>query len=307
MLGADCPILQHLFEVFMADHRFSKWPGPDSSAMTALIAELNSAASTQGSVRPTRAKTITWAGGLLGLLFPESPDRSSRMSKMTLERALKDSVEILKGLLAHLPSADRDRVVIDFFEELPNIRHQLLADAVAIERGDPAAASVEEVVLAYPGFLAVAIYRLAHQLHCSGVPLIPRILTEWGHERTGIDIHPGASLGHPIVIDHGTGIVIGETTIIGNNVKLYQGVTLGALSVAKDLASIKRHPTIEDDVIIYANATILGGETVIGAGSIIGGNTWITSSVPPGSLVYQRAEVHIRAGAEDFGSPDFVI
>ena len=151
-------------------------------------------------------------------------------------------------------------------ESLPEVHRQLMIDAAAIERGDPAAESVDEVILAYPGFLAIAVHRIAHRFCELSVPLLPRVLTEWAHERTGIDIHPGATLGHPVVIDHGTGIVIGETAVIGNNVKLYQGVTLGALSVNKALASTKRHPTIEDDVVIYANATILGGETVIGRG-----------------------------------------
>jgi serine O-acetyltransferase len=133
------------------------------------------------------------------------------------------------------------------------------------------------------------------------------MLSEWAHERTGIDIHPGATIGHPFVIDHGTGIVIGETAEIGNNVKLYQGVTLGAMSVNKNLASTKRHPTIESDVVVYANATILGGETVIGRGSVIGGNVWVTSSVPADSIVYQRSEVHVRQGRADFEDSDWVI
>jgi serine O-acetyltransferase len=153
----------------------------------------------------------------------------------------------------------------------------------------------------------MAVYRIAHRFSELEVPLLPRVLTEWAHERTGIDIHPGATLGHPVVIDHGTGIVIGETAVLGNNVKLYQGVTLGALSVAKSLASTKRHPTIEDDVVIYANATILGGETVIGRGSVIGGNVWLTTSVPPDSTVYHRSEVHVRPGRAEFEGPDFVI
>jgi len=190
---------------------------------------------------------------------------------------------------------------------VPEIHRQLYVDATAIERGDPAAESVDEVILAYPGFLAIAVHRIAHRFYELQVPLLPRVLSEWAHERTGIDIHPGATLGHPVVIDHGTGIVVGETAVIGNNVKLYQGVTLGALSVTKSLASTKRHPTIGDDVVIYANATILGGETVIGRGSVVGGNTWITAGIPPDSIVYQRSEVHVRQGRADFEAPDFVI
>jgi serine O-acetyltransferase len=282
-----------------------------------LAITLGRSMSGEGRTHLAKAAITAWAADLLDLLFPQMVGQSP--PEAALAGALQDSGACLRSLLdrlrpagleprsRHLAPLDRAEVVDAFFDSLPEIRRQLMLDARAIERGDPAAASVEEVVIAYPGFLAVAVYRLAHQLHLSRVPLIPRVLTEWAHERTGIDIHPGATLGHPVVIDHGTGIVIGETTLIGNNVKLYQGVTLGALSVTKNLASVKRHPTIEDDVVIYANATILGGETVIGAGSIIGGNTWITSSVPAGSLVYQRSEVHVRTGLADFESPDFVI
>ncbi|PZP42351.1 MAG: serine acetyltransferase, partial [Pseudopedobacter saltans] len=164
-------------------------------------------------------------------------------------------------------------------------------DADALLEGDPAAKSLKEVVRTYPGFLATAIYRLAHHLHELEVPLIPRILTEYAHSVTGIDIHPGATIGDYLSIDHGTGVVIGETTIIGKHVKLYQGVTLGALSVDKILANTKRHPTIEDHVIIYSNATILGGETVIGHHTVIGGNVWITASIAPHMTIYHQANI----------------
>ena len=170
-----------------------------------------------------------------------------------------------------------------------------MKDARAICDFDPASASLEEVIITYPGFFAIAAYRIAHALKTLGVPLIPRLISEYAHSMTGIDINPGAEIGESFFIDHGTGVVIGETTIIKNNVKLYQGVTLGALQVRKDLASTKRHPTVEDNVIIYANATILGGDTVIGQGSIIGGNVWITSSVPENSLVYHTYEVKIKS------------
>lgn len=172
-----------------------------------------------------------------------------------------------------------------FFERLPKLVEMLDLDAQAALNGDPAAYSREEIIITYPGFYAVIIYRLAHALHELDIPLLPRLMTEYAHEKTGIDIHPGARIGESFFIDHGTGVVIGETSHIGKNVKIYQGVTLGALSVKKKLQSIKRHPTIEDDVVIYANATILGGETVIGKGSIIGGSTWIVESVKPGSVV----------------------
>ena len=164
-----------------------------------------------------------------------------------------------------------------------------MLDVAAIFNGDPAAKSKEEVILSYPGLQAILTYRVAHFLCVNGVPVIPRIMSEHIHGRTGIDINPGAEIGDSFFIDHGTGIVIGETSIIGNNVKIYQGVTLGALSVKKELMNKKRHPTIEDDVTIYAGATILGGQTVIGKGSVIGGNTWVTESVPAGTkLIINR-------------------
>jgi serine O-acetyltransferase len=173
-----------------------------------------------------------------------------------------------------------------FFERLPEVRRLLALDVQAAFDGDPAAENRAEVIFAYPGLMAVAVYRIAHELHILGVPLLPRIMTEYAHSKTGIDIHPGAKIGKSFFIDHGTGVVIGETTEIGTNVKLYQGVTLGALSFPKDergklIRGAKRHPTIEDNVVIYAGATILGGGTVIGEGAIIGGNTWIIKSVPP--------------------------
>jgi serine O-acetyltransferase len=183
-----------------------------------------------------------------------------------------------------------------FIESLASIHRKLGLDIDAIFAGDPAAQSRHEVVVAYPGFFAIATYRIAHELHDLSVPIVPRILTEFAHQLTGIDIHPGAKIGERFFIDHGTGIVIGETTSIGAGVKIYQGVTLGALSVEKAKANTKRHPTIEENVVIYSNATILGGETVIGSGSIIGGNVWLTRSVPPESRVYHEASVTVRTG-----------
>lgn len=184
-------------------------------------------------------------------------------------------------------------LVEGFFEELPSIREALLRDVEAAYDGDPAARSMEEVILAYPGLEALTVHRFAHALWTRGVPLIPRMMSEFLHAQTGIDIHPGAAIGERFFIDHGTGVVIGETTVIGNDVKIYQGVTLGALSVRKSECGKKRHPTIEDGVTIYSGATILGGQTVIGAGSVVGGNVWLTSSVPPGSRVYLPQGDHI--------------
>jgi serine O-acetyltransferase len=258
--------------------------------------------------RLAKARVGAWLRALLDTLFPQVAERTYGTAG-EVHDALDASAAELRSLLRPLEGEidDSARIAAAFFQALAEIHRQLLVDATAIERGDPAAESVDEVILAYPGFLAIAVHRIAHRFYELRVPLLPRVLSEWAHERTGIDIHPGATLGHPVVIDHGTGIVVGETAVLGNNVKLYQGVTLGALSVTKSLASTKRHPTIENDVVIYANATILGGETVIGEGSVIGGNTWITSSVPPNSIVYQRSEVHVRQGRADFDAPDFVI
>jgi serine O-acetyltransferase len=186
-----------------------------------------------------------------------------------------------------LRSALAEKTTLALIEEIPNLRKMINLDMLAMFNGDPAAKSSEEVIVSYPGLEAIMVYRLAHFLFVNGVPVIPRIMTEYVHGKTGIDIHPGATIGESFFIDHGTGIVIGETTVIGKNVKIYQGVTLGALSVKKELQDKKRHPTIEDNVTIYANATILGGRTVIGEGCTIGGNTWVMQSVPPHTMVSQ--------------------
>lgn len=181
-----------------------------------------------------------------------------------------------------------------FKSKLPHILNLLYNDAENILSFDPAASSVEEVILTYPGFYAITVYRLCHEIYLLKIPLLSRLLSEYAHGRTGIDIHPGANIATPFFIDHGTGVVIGETCEIGPNVKIYQGVTLGALQVKRDLYATKRHPTIQENVVIYAGSTILGGNTVIGHNTIIGGNSWLTESVPPYSLVYQKSEVKVR-------------
>ncbi|GGG44330.1 serine O-acetyltransferase EpsC [Bizionia arctica] len=181
----------------------------------------------------------------------------------------------------------------DFTQVIPELFCSLKKDATAIYNNDPAAQSLEEVYLAYPGFFAIAIYRMAREFFKLGLPLIPRLMTEYAHQLTGIDIHPGAQIGNSFFIDHGTGVVIGETTEIHDNVKIYQGVTLGALKVEKQLKNKKRHPTIGQNVVIYANASILGGNTIIGENSIIGGNTWLTKSLPRKSMVLHTPEVQI--------------
>ena len=195
------------------------------------------------------------------------------------------------------------QAAVDFLRDMPQLRGLLAMDIRAAYEGDPAARGFDEIIFSYPGLFAVTIYRIAHQLHQQGVPMIPRIMTEYAHSHTGIDIHPGAQIGESFFIDHGTGVVIGETTVIGNRVRLYQGVTLGALSLSREecesLRNRKRHPTIEDDVIIYANATVLGGETVIGTRSVIGGNVWITHSVPSDTEAFLKKQ-DLIFGAKQF-------
>ena len=181
-----------------------------------------------------------------------------------------------------------------FFGELPSLYQRALNDAKTILAKDPAAKSLEEVLYTYPGFFAIAIYRFSHQIWNQDLKLLARTISEYAHSKTSIEIHPGAQIGDEFAIDHGTGIVIGETAVIGNNVQIYQGVTLGALSVKKGEAFIKRHPTIENNVIIYANSTILGGQTIVGRDSIIGGNVWLTYTIPSNSVVYHKNEIKIK-------------
>lgn len=208
--------------------------------------------------------------------------------------------ERLAALLSpFLKNTDTHKIAAEFFaRDLPGMYDVLWQDAEAAYAGDPAAENIQEVILAYPGFYAVVVYRIAHFFFTLGVPTLPRLFSEHAHEKTGIDIHPGAKIGNSFFMDHGTGIVIGGTSQIADNVKIYQGVTLGALSVDKNLASTKRHPTIEEGVVIYAGATILGGDTVIGRHSVIGGNTWIVESVPAYSIVYHKSEVRVRPSKE---------
>ena len=207
---------------------------------------------------------------------------------------LKNQIEI--ALLYHgeepeEAAAHADRTACGFFEQLPEIQRLLLTDVQAGFDGDPAAKSKEEIIFSYPGLFAIYVYRLAHVLYKEEIPFIPRVMSEYAHGRTGIDINPGATIGEYFFIDHGTGVVVGETTEIGNNVKLYQGVTLGALSTRKgqQLANVKRHPTIRDNVTIYSNSTVLGGETVVGENTIIGGNTFITESIPANTKVSAKS------------------
>ena len=260
-------------------------------------------------ILPDRNSVQKFGEELIELLFPhftkkhfDSPeDVEKEINK--LEKNLCKIIEPLQyqGKISAKECAEK------FFERIPEVHDKLMMDAEAIYKGDPAAANVDEVILTYPGFFAISIYRIAHEFYDLNIPYFPRVLTEYAHRLTGIDIHPGAKIGDSFFIDHGTGIVIGETTEIGNNVKLYQGVTLGALSVNKDLANSKRHPTIEDNTVIYSGATILGGGTVVGHNSIIGGNVWLTSSVQPYSIVYHKSEIKIGNSKMNAEPINFII
>ncbi|TDH21289.1 serine acetyltransferase [Segetibacter sp. 3557_3] len=247
---------------------------------------------------PSNEVIATWASEIINLLYPElaiTNYTSATEIEARFEKLSKELVTILASTKA-CSDCNYALVADEFFENLPEIYRLLNTDIYSIHNGDPAATSEFEVIRAYPGFYAICFYRISHALLRLDVPLLPRILTEYAHSKTGIDIHPGAEIGEYFFIDHGTGIVVGETAKIGDHVKLYQGVTLGALSVNKALASIKRHPTVEDHVVIYSGATILGGDTVIGHHSVIGGNVWLTNSIPPGSLVYHNPEITVVEG-----------
>jgi len=233
---------------------------------------------------------------VLLLLFPEQ-SKKKIPDVEEIKRRLKDIEQELVEILNTMPdswSESPQETANKFMSRLPQIFDYLNEDIQAALKGDPAAVDACEVIRAYPGFYATAFYRFAHELYVMGVPLLPRVITEYAHSKTGIDIHPGAQIEPHFFIDHGTGVVIGETCVIGRNVKIYQGVTLGALSVSKEMAQTKRHPTVEENVVIYSGTTILGGETVIGADSIIGGNVWLTKSVPPGSKVYHQSETKVK-------------
>ncbi len=250
---------------------------------------------------PSRAKTNQFIMELLQTLFPQlifSEHAQYSDMAMELSRLAMDLEDILHPSEPSL-KMPLSLIIEQFFNKLPELVKKMQGDAEAIFQGDPAAESIDEVILTYPGFLVIAVYRVAHEFYLMNVPIFPRLLSEIAHQLTGVDIHPGATIGNSLFIDHATGIVIGETAQIGNNVKIYQGVTLGALSVDKGFSGKKRHPTIEDNVIIYSNATILGGDTVVGHDCIIGGNAWLTSSVPPFSTVYQKSDVRVKDSRQD--------
>lgn len=277
---------------------------------------------------PSRDAIISITRNLLALLYPGYQGRQDLTADGlrfhvgslldTVRQALLDQVALCLSYREevdgqpHNDPACRTRaaVVVDtFLQGLPNVRRVLVEDVQAAFDGDPAATNLDEIILAYPGLLAISVYRLAHELHLLGVQLMPRIMTEWAHAKTGADIHPGARIGASFFLDHATGAVVGETTDIGANVKLYQGVTLGALSHPKDergrvIRGTKRHPTVEDGVTIYANATVLGGATVLGKGSLVGGSVFLTHSVPAGTRVaIKPPELTLRQGGDGALSP----
>lgn len=243
---------------------------------------------------PSPAEVTAFFDNLLAVLFADFSPLS-----FTSEKEFEDYITKLRADLDAILQFDstgkngqNESRTNQFFDALPRIYEKINQDITAMYEGDPAAKSRSEVIRTYPGFYAISAYRIAHELHRLGIEGVPRVITEHAHSKTGIDIHPASQIGQHFCIDHGTGIVIGETTIIGNHVKIYQGVTLGALSVSKSDAEKKRHPTIEDHVVVYAGATILGGETVIGHHSVIGGNVWLTRSVPAYSKIYYQSKMY---------------
>ncbi|MEN8123593.1 MAG: serine O-acetyltransferase EpsC [Bacteroidota bacterium] len=235
-----------------------------------------------------KEKTEAFTNDLFYILFDANISLTRNID------ALAKSFDEITSISCSYKGFDSKTVWKKFLISLPNILKQLNQDVECLYQHDPASKSKEEVILAYPGFFAIAVYRLSHEFYKQNMPLIPRMMSEYAHRITGIDIHPGAKIGSPFFIDHGTGVVIGETTIIKDHVKLYQGVTLGALQVNKEMKDKKRHPTVENNVTIYAGATILGGDTNIGENCTVGGNVWLTESVPANSIIYHRSETKLK-------------
>ena len=269
---------------------------------------------------PDKAVVIDMIGKLMRIVYPGfSRDKNYRIYNthhnlsMLIEDVMYNLVKqitmVFRGELPEEAAQEKaEKISLEFFCRIPEIRGMIQTDVEAFYEGDPAAYSVDEIVYCYPGMFAITVYRLAHVLYGLGVPLLPRIMTEHAHSVTGIDINPGATIGKYFFIDHGTGIVIGETTVIGDHVKIYQGVTLGALTTrgGQSLRGKRRHPTIEDNVTIYAGASILGGTTVIGRDSVIGSNVFITSSIPPCTTVSVKSqELQIRQRGCDKGPEPF--
>lgn len=255
---------------------------------------------------PSSQDAISWLTDLVQFLFPSNHLPKSSSYEGILK---KNQIDLENILLSYLDSkaTDVEATVEAFYDSLGSIYENLRKDATKTFEYDPAATSVNEVIVSYPGFYAIAVYRIANRLTRLNVPVLPRIISEYAHGKTGVDIHPNATIGVPFMIDHATGVVIGETSVIGNNVIIYQGVTLGALFVAKEMSDIKRHPTVEDDVVIYARTTILGGNTVIGKNSIIGGSVFLTKSVEPNSQVFNTHQLRITQKTYTLDSTEFNI
>lgn len=270
------------------------------SYLSKVMDELQASRNNNEIDMPARDLAHRFVEEAMNTLFPISARRSkSCCAEESLLYQMESTLKLLLLPVNFKLDKSVEEITHDFMIEIPSVYRALLKDAEAIQKFDPAAETIGEVIIAYPGFFAIMVYRLSNILYQLGVPTVPRLMSEYAHAKTGIDIHPGATIGESFFIDHGTGVVIGETAIIKNNVKIYQGVTLGALQVKKSLAKKKRHPTVEDNVIIYSSATILGGDTVIGKNSIIGGNVWLTSSVESNSIVYHKHETKVRTNLDE--------
>lgn len=268
------------------------------SGIQSFIDNLHQTHTAEWEATPKIQDSIVWLNNLFEFLFP-----NNRLHKKETYIGIlkKNQIDLENILLSYLDRdlVDIEEMVASFYDSLETIYNNLRLDANKINEFDPAATSVHEVIVSYPGFYAIAVYRIAHRLTELKVPVLPRILSENAHRNTGTDIHPAAQIGVPFMIDHSTGIVIGATAVIGKNVSIYQGVTLGALQVAKELAETKRHPTVEDNVIIYARTTILGGKTVIGKNSVIGGSVFLTKSVSANSQVFNTHQLRIEIKQPD--------
>jgi len=258
------------------------------------------------AVIPERSHAEIIIDKLMTLLFGQGCSKNEFMITNCLSTVKQELCSLIR-MCMKTDDATAESIADTFFDSLIPVYNLLLKDASFIEQSDPATNSIDEVIITYPGFYAIAVHRFAHKLFRLGIPYLPRLMAEYAHSRTGIDIHPGATIGSPFAIDHGTGVVIGETCIIGSEVKVYQGVTLGALAVEKSHASKKRHPTIGDGVVLYAGCTILGGHTEIGHHSIIGGNVWLTSGVAPYSVVMNTARNRIQSSSLVDDAIDWVI
>lgn len=242
---------------------------------------------------------------IIAFLFPIFSKKEAYNPQQELNKIRQKTVQLLQTI--SYSEQEAEKLSGDFISSFEKIYEMLLKDAQAIFEGDPAAETLEEVIVAYPGFYAILIHRIAHELHVLRIPVLPRLFSEYAHRKTGIDIHPGAQIGKYFCIDHGTGVVIGETAEIGEHVKIYQGVTLGALSVSKEKAGSKRHPSIGNFVTIYSGSTILGGKTNIGHHSVIGGNVWLTQSTEPHTVVLNKSEVYLKNNYQVQESISYVI